>query len=372
MHLTIERATLLSVLNHVHSVVEKRNTVPILSNVLIEAQGQRLTFTATDMDLTVEERVEAAISQEGSTTLSAHMLYDIVRKLPDGAQVEMRLDPASQLCSIAAGRSSFELPTLAKEGFPSIPQDDLPEALGVTGQHLKQLIERTRFAISTEETRYYLNGIYLESFQQDGSQGLRAVATDGHRLAKCEIAMELHGLTIPGVIVPRKTVGEIFKMIEDEDETVELSVSETKIRIKQGDLTLTSKLIDGNFPDYQRVIPSQNDKVLSFDPRALAKAVDRVSVVSTDRSRGVKFGLDSASMSLQSNSAGVGSAFEELEVTYSGEAMTVGFNARYLSDILGQLQGEVAEFRLNDSASPVVASDPEDKTALFVLMPMRV
>ncbi len=372
MHLTIERAQLLSVLSHVHSVVEKRHTVPILSNVLIEAQGQTLTFTATDMDLTVEERAAANISQDGATTLSAHMLYDIVRKLADGSQVEMRLDPENEQCHIAAGRSSFELPTLPRDGFPSIRNDDMPEPLGVAGPDLKQLIERTRFAISTEETRYYLNGIYLESFEQDGTTGLRAVATDGHRLAKCEIAMDLHGLTLPGVIVPRKTVGEIYKIVEGEDEALELSVSETKIRLKRGDMTLTSKLIDGNFPDYQRVIPANNEKLLSCDPKALAKAVDRVSVVSTDRSRGVKFGLDAGAMSLQSNSAGIGSAFEELEVSYNADPLTVGFNARYLSDILGQLGGEVAHFRLNDSASPVVVSDPEDQTSLFVLMPMRV
>lgn len=372
MHFTIERASLLAVLNHVHTVVERRNTIPILSNVLINAADNQIQLTATDMDLTVEEQAAASVLTEGGTTLSAHMLYDIVRRLPDGTQVELKVETENQRCKVSAGRSTFELPTLPREDFPMIRHDDLTQKIAIKAGDLKTLIDRTKFAISTEETRYYLNGIYLESFDADGVSSLRAVATDGHRLAKCEIPMELNGHTVSGVIIPRKTVGELAKLVEGKEDALELSVSETKIRIKKDSMTLTSKLIDGTFPDYQRVIPSNNDKTLTVDPGLLNKAVDRVSVVSTDRSRGVKFSLSEAALGLQSSSAEMGTANEEIEASYTGDQVSLGFNAKYLTDILGQVGGDAVIFHLSDSASPVLVQNPSDDQSVFVLMPMRV
>jgi DNA polymerase-3 subunit beta len=234
------------------------------------------------------------------------------------------------------------------------------------------MIDRTRFAISTEETRYYLNGIYLHAVHQDGGSVLRAVATDGHRLARVELALPDGAAEMPGVIVPRKTVGELRKLIEETEGDVEIALSETKIRFRAGDVVLISKLIDGTFPDYERVIPLGNDKILEVDRKSFTAAVDRVSTISTEKSRSVKLGLKSGNLTLSANSPDAGSATEELEVSYSADDMEIGFNSRYLLDIAQQIEGESAQFALADAGSPTVIRDGADASALYVLMPMRV
>ena len=373
MKFTIERSTLLKTLAHVQSVVERRNTIPILANVRIEATGDggEIRLTATDMDLTIDERVTADVTTGGVTTAPAHMLFDIVRKLPDGAQIELTADDGR--LTIVSGRSEFRLNCLPAEDFPNTGDGDLPHRFTVDSASLRGLIDRTRFAVSTEETRYYLNGIYLHAAERDdGGKVLRAVATDGHRLAQVEFDLPDGADGIPGVIVPRKAVAELRKLADETAAGIEIGLSETRILISFDNITLTSKLIDGTFPDYQRVIPTDNDKLLTVDCRAFEAAVDRVSTISTEKSRAIKLNATQDCLALSATSAETSSANEELEVAYDREPIEIGFNARYLLDITQQIVGDEAELLMADAASPTILRDAGDPGALYVLMPMRV
>lgn len=372
MKLTIERTALLRSLGHVQSVVERRNTIPILSNVLVEAKGGSLALTATDMDLAIVEAVAAEVAQPGAATVPAHTLYDIVRKLPEGAQVQMELAADGQQISIRAGRSRFSLSTLPKEDFPATAAGDLAHKFPLSAADLRGLIDRTKFAISTEETRYYLNGIYLHAFTAGKQKTLRAVATDGHRLARVEMPLPEGAENIPGIIVPRKMVNEVRKLIEEVDGTVAVSLSDTRIRFAFDDVVLTSKLIDGSFPDYQRVIPTGNDKIMEVDRKEFHDAVDRVSTISSEKSRAVKLSLKPGSLTLSATSAENGSASEEIEVKYDGAPVDIGFNSKYLLDVAQQIEGEGLQMVLADSVAPTLLRDMADAMALYVLMPMRV
>lgn len=372
MKLTIERTALLKSLAHVQSVVERRNTIPILSNVLVEAKGDRVAFTATDMDLTIVEQTAAAVAAPGAATVPAHMLYDIVRKLPEGAQIQLELNSDGAQVAIKAGRSRFTLQTLPKDDFPTTSAGDLPNRFPLAAVDLRGLIDRTKFAISTEETRYYLNGIYLHAYTAGKQTALRAVATDGHRLARVEMPLPEGAEKIPGVIVPRKMVTELRKLIEDVDGAVEVSLSETRIRFGFDDIVLTSKLIDGSFPDYQRVIPTGNDKVLEVDRREFRDAVDRVSTISSEKSRAVKLNLKSGLVTISAVSAETGTAVEELEVKYEGAPLEIGFNSRYLLDVADEIEGDGLQLVLADAVAPTLVRDMADAMALYVLMPMRV
>jgi DNA polymerase-3 subunit beta len=370
MQLTIERASLLRSLGHVQSVVERRNTIPILNNVLMEAGDGVIKLTATDMELAISETVEAEVGGQGAITAPAHTLYDIVRKLPDGAQVA--LETGDDQLVLHSGRSNFQLAALPPADFPALGEEDLPHHFVLTASAARALIDQTRFAISTEETRYYLNGIYLHATDRDGTPVLRAVATDGHRLARFDAPLPDGAADIPGVIVPRKMVNEWRKLIDETDCAIEIGLSDAKIALAFDDTMLTSKLIDGTFPDYQRVVPEGNEKILEVDCRVFADAVDRVSTISTEKSRAVKLALGAGSMTLSATSIDQGRADEEIEVGYDADAMEIGFNSRYLLDIAERIQGEKASFRLGDGASAAIVSDVDDANALYVIMPMRV
>ncbi|MFN8926609.1 MAG: DNA polymerase III subunit beta [Rhodospirillales bacterium] len=375
MKLTIERAALLRSLGHVQRVVERRNTIPILSNVLLKAKGDELALTATDMDLEIVETVAAEVARAGAATAPAHTLYDIVRKRPDGSQVEIDGGDGGMI-TLRSGRSQFKLGCLPVEDFPQMSGTDVSHSFTVAAGDLRTLIDRSRFAISTEETRYYLNGIYLHAAKaRTGGSDipvLRAVATDGHRLARVEMPLPAGAEGIPGVIVPRKTVGEIRNLIDEAASGIEVAMSETKIRFTLDGITLTSKLIDGTYPDYERVIPTGNDKILEVDAKAFAAAVDRVATISTEKSRAVKLSLDRGSVVLSATSPEAGSAQEEIEVSYDAGPLEIGFNSRYLLDITQQIEGDGARFAMADPASPTVVRDVADPSALYLLMPMRV
>lgn len=371
MKVTVERAELLKSLSHVHRVVERRNTIPILANVLIKAGKSGLELKATDLDLEVIETVPAEVKTPGATTVPAHMIYDIVRKLPEGSQVELNASGDRGSMAVKAGRSRFTLQTLPEADFPDLAAGELSHKFSVATPDLKRLVDKTQFAISTEETRYYLNGIYLHAVDEKPAK-LRAVATDGHRLAQVEIALPKGANGIPGVIVPRKTVAEIQKLVEDSGEEVEIELSPAKIRFSFGRVTLTSKLIDGTFPDYGRVIPAGNDKTLIVEKADFAAAVDRVSTVSSERGRAVKLSLAAGKLTLSVTNPDSGSATEELEVEYSNDPLDIGFNSRYLLDIAAQIEGEKAELKLADPGSPTLLRDQDAGGALYVLMPMRV
>lgn len=370
MKLSIERSALLKALSHVQSVVERRNTIPILSNVLLKADGDKLHITATDMDLTIIEAVPAAVQQNGAITAPAHTLYEIVRKLPDGSSVELSLKDAQ--LSIKAGRSKFALGTLPVADFPAYDSKSLLHKFMLPASELRSLIDRTRFAVSQEETRYYLNGIYVHATKSNDVPVLRAVATDGHRLARIEMPLPEGAGKIPGVIVPRKTVNEIRKLLDETTAGVEISLSETQVRFAFDTIVLSSKLIDGTFPDYERVIPSDNDKILDVDRKLFAEAVDRVATISSEKSRAIKLSLNPGSLTLSANSAEQGTATEEIEVSYSAEPIEIGFNSRYLLDIAQQIESTGARLVLHDAASPTILRDPSDNSSLYVLMPMRV
>jgi DNA polymerase III subunit beta len=370
MRVVVERSLFLKALNHVQSVVERRNTIPILSNVLVNATGSQIKLTATDLDIEIVETVAAEVKREGAVTVPAHMLHDIVRKLPDGAQLELDYGADQSRVSVVAGKSRFALMALPSSDFPDLARGEFGNSFEVPAAGFKQLIEKVRFAISTEETRYYLNGIYLHDVS-DGPY-LRAVATDGHRLAQSQIARPEGAANMPGVIVPRKTVVEIAKLLEGEDGSVSVSLSSSKIQFSFGRLLLTSKLIDGTFPDYERVIPRNNDKSLEVDRKSFADAVDRVSTISIEKSRAVKLAIGENRLTLTVTNPDSGSAEEELPVDYSAEAVEIGFNSRYLLDVAGQISNENITFELQDAGSPAVVRDPSDKESLYVLMPMRV
>jgi len=375
MKATIERATLLRCLSHVQSVVERRNTIPILSNVLIEAAGDgTVRIMATDLDLQVVESLAAvSVESPGAITVSAHLLFDIARKLPEGSQVG--LEAADNRLTVKAGRSRFSLPTLPRDDFPVIVEGDLPTSFELSARTLAELIDKTRFAISTEETRYYLNGIFLHVTDED-QPVLKAAATDGHRLARYTLARPDGAEGMPDVIVPRKAVAELRKLLDEAPEgNVEIDLSASKIRFTlggEGGVVLTSKLIDGTFPDYSRVIPTGNDKLLKLDPKTLFEGVDRVATIATEKTRAVKMGLEPDRVTLSVTSPDNGTAAEEVPASYGAEAFEIGFNANYLKDILHQIEGDSVELHLADPGAPTLIRQDDKSAALYVLMPMRV
>jgi DNA polymerase III subunit beta len=372
MKINVERGAFLKALGHVQSVVERRNTIPILSNVLIDAAKGRLKLTATDLDIEIIESIPADVLRNGAATAPAHMLYDIVRKMPEGSQVQAELAGDAGRLVVSAGAIRFELACLPREDFPQMSAGTLPHRFNLSAPELIALIEKTRFAISTEETRFYLNGIYLHALK-DGKQGrLRAVATDGHRLARHELDLPEGARDMPGVIVPRKTVAELRRLLEDAEGAIEIGLSDTKVQFTFSSLELTSKLIDGSFPDYQRVIPSGNDKVLTLDAKDFAQAVDRVSTISADKTRAVKLNLNNDRVTLSVVNPESGIATEDVGANYRAGPIEIGFNARYLLDITGQITGKDVRFLLADAGSPTLIEDAEDGRTLYVLMPMRV
>ncbi|MGH6900323.1 MAG: DNA polymerase III subunit beta [Geminicoccaceae bacterium] len=373
MKLAIERAALLKSLGHVQSVVERRTTIPILSNVKLEAEDGTLGLTATDLDLSVVEQTAAEVSQPGATTAPAHTLYDVVRKLPEGARVAIERSDSGGELTLRSGRATFDLPCLPADEFPSMGDEGLEHGFTMPADDLRRLIDRTRFAISTEETRYYLNGIFLHALE-DGAGCLRGVATDGHRLARVETALPDGAAGMPPVIVPRKTIGELRKLIDDleGDAPVEIGLSPSRIRFRIGSAVLRSRLIDGTFPDYERVIPTGNDKLLVAPTKELSAVIDRVATISTDRSRAIKLALADGRLTLSAVSPEAGRAVEELDVSYPSEPLEIGFNARYMLDMSAQIEGDDIEVAIADAGSPMLVRDPKDSSTLYVLMPMRV
>jgi DNA polymerase-3 subunit beta len=367
MKATIERATLLKSLSHVQSVVERRNTIPILSNVLIEARDDNsIRLMATDLDLQVDESVPANVEQPGATTVPAHTLFDIVRKLPEGSQVELNV--AEGKMQLSAGRARFNLSTLPRDDFPVISEGELPTRFELPAATLRQIIDKTRFAISSEETRYYLMGIFLHIADDQ----LKAAATDGHRLARIVLPKPDGADGMPDVIIPRKCVAELRKLLEEVEGTVEVSLSSTKIRFGLGSAVLTSKLIDGTFPDYNRVIPTANDKLLKLDPKTFSAGVDRVSTIASEKTRAVKMSVDRDKVTLSVTSPESGTATEELPADYGSDTIEIGFNAKYLLDILSEIEGDTVEVHLADAAAPTLLRENDKSNALYVLMPMRV
>lgn len=371
MKISIERAALLRSLNHVQSVVERRNTIPILSNVLLKAEDGTLAMSTTDMDLEINESVAANIMDAGSTTVPANTLHDIVRKLPDNSDIELSVNESGHTMTVCAGRSEFKLSCLPVADFPEMGSAELPVSFSLPAAEFRRLIDRTKFAMSTEETRYYLNGIYLHETENEGVKMLRAVATDGHRLARYEMPLPEGAAGMPGVILPRKAILELRKLLEEAADSIEVALSESKVRFSFDHIVMTSKLIDGTFPNYEQVIPQGNDKFIEVNPKVFSSAIDRVSTISDGKSRAIKIALSGKTLTISANSPEAGSATEDLEVN-SNDNIEIGFNARYLLDITSQLEGEGCRIMMSDAGSSTIIQDSEDPSSLYVVMPLRV
>ena len=397
MKVTVERASLLKSLGHVHRVVERRNTIPILANVLVRAEGSKLSFKATDLDLEITETIAAEVSPGGSTTVPAHMFYEIVRKLPEGTQVVIEGSGDRAVLALRAGRSRFTLQTLPESDFPDLAAGEMTHSFKLGAADLKRLIDKTQFAISTEETRYYLNGIYLHAAGTGKAQVLRAVATDGHRLALVVAPRDRttaengagasskrdRETAAPGgsqaaeevrAILPKKTLGELGRLLAEGDGDIRYERGENHLFFDVGGRTLISRMIDGQFPAYERVIPKGNDKHIEFERDRLTNAVKRVALLSNERSRAVKFQIDNGRVDVTSSSPELGEAHETLSVDYSGGAMQICFNAQYVLDFLAAVATDVVSLELKDEVSQAVMKPvgAEGYDYTYVIMPMRV
>lgn len=371
MKIAVEKANLSSALGRVARVVETRNTYPILANVLLDAKDGRLSLRATDLDIEITESIPAVVSVPGVTTVPAKTLASIVSKMDPGAEIS--LEVLGEKAIVKSGRSRIQLATLSPDSFPDLKSGIFAHEFTIAASALLRLIGKTSFAISTEETRYYLNGIYMHAIEVNKQQVLRAVATDGHRMARCEMAAPDGASGMPGIIVPRKTVGELQKMLSGLDIDVGVEISETKMRFTIGETVLLSKLIEGTFPDYERVTPKANNKVVTLTKSGLAKALDRVSIIASDHGgKCVKFAFGESALTLEVTNPDHGTANEEIDLSDGIGDFEIGFNARYTQDILGALGTDRARFAFYDAGSPTLISDEDDPSALYVLMPMRV
>ena len=368
MKIVIEKTAFLKTISHVQNAVERRNAIPILANVKIQAEGDSVVLSTTDMEMSITEKVAASVEKKGAITVSASMLHDIVRKLPDGAEVNLNTDSGNDTLSLTSGRSKFSLQTLPVDEFPLLSEGDAICDFTLQAAVLKNMLDRTKFAISTEETRYYLNGIFMHT----KGDTLCAVATDGHRLAKIEIQSPKGAKFEDGIIIPRKAVGEINKLLEENDDSIGISLSDNKVKFTIGNIVLISKLIDGKFPDYERVIPKGNNMVLTAECREFAKAVDRVSTVSSDKMRAVKIGLSKNNIKVSAASQEHGNAEEDVPASYNGDELEIGFNSKYLMDISEQIDSGSLKMLLADQSSPSIIQDDKNDNAIYVLMPMRV
>ncbi len=370
MKVHIERNVLAKALGHSHNIVEKRATIPILSHVLLQTEEGKIKIAATDLELGIIELIDARVEIEGAVTVLEHMLYEIVRRLPDGSEITLELDAESSQLIVLSGASRFTLSCLPAKDFPAVYTHELPYHFTINQKDLTRLFKGTSFAMSTEETRYYLNGIYLHPYE---NQELRAVATDGHRLARVSVPLPEGAENFPGIIISSKTIAEVLKiLVNPQPLDIEISLSETQISFKYDTIYLTSRLIDGTFPDYEKAIPQNNTKVLRLKTKPFLKAVERVSVISAQHSRGIKVGAQKDKLILSAVSSDIGSAVEELESNYKFEPIEMGFNSKYLVDIAGQMDDGEAEFAFSDNHTAVIIRNITDAQALYVLMPMRV
>lgn len=367
MQFEVAKQVLLKAIANVNGAVEKKNTIPVLQNIKIEAKDDKVVLLATDMDILVTSSFESDMKTSGSTTVPAQMFFDIVRKIPDGSSVMISQDSPT-IMQIKSGKSKYSLPCIDASEFPNLSEGELSAEIEVEAEKFAKMIDKTRFAISNDETRYYLNGLFLQALQKDSGFELRTIATDGHRLALSFLVSDLKAPF--GVILPKKSVAEIRRII-DGSKKVKIAVSRVKIKITTDQATIVSKLIDGEFPDYDKVLPKNNTQIAVINRRNFFDCVDRVSTVATDKHRSIKLVIENGKMSLQVNTNDGSFAYEELDVNYSGERIETGFNSRYLLDIIGQIDKEELLMRFKDGASPALI-EAKDMSSVFVIMPVRI
>ena len=367
MQFEVAKQLLLKAISNVNGAVEKKNTIPVLQNIKIEAKDDKVVLLATDMDILVTSTFESDMKKSGATTVPAQMFFDIVRKIPDGSSIMISQESPSIL-QIKSGKSKYSLPCIDASEFPNLSEGELGEEVEIEADKLSKMIDKTRFAISNDETRYYLNGLYLQAMKKDSGFELRTVATDGHRMALSFLVTDLK--TPFGVILPKKSVAEIRRII-DGFKTVKISVSRVKIKVTTDQTTIVSKLIDGEFPDYDKVLPKNNTQIALINKKNFFDCVDRVSTVATDKHRSIKLVIENGKMNLQVNTNDGSFAYEELDVNYSGDRIETGFNSRYLLDIIGQIDKEELMMRFRDGGSPALI-EAKDMNSVFVIMPVRI
>jgi len=374
MKFVVEKENLIKALNNVNGAVGKKNiTIPILLNIKLEAKDDLLSLTGTDLDIVVSSSFKTNIEREGVITVPAQLFYEISKKIPDGSQISVALSEDQKILEIKYGKSKFKLPCISAEDFPVIEEGEIKKSFEMDTQDLLHIIDKSRFAISTDETRYYLNGIYFHSKDVDGKVLLRGTTTDGHRLAVVEAKMPKDCETIEGVIIPKKTVAEIKKVLETAGKTVEVALSKTKMKLKTNDTILISKLIDGEFPNYEKVIPVGNDKIATINKKIFANAIDRVSTVAIDKHRTIKLTIKRDSLLMQVDTTDGSFGNEEIKIDFPyDEIIEAGFNSRYMLDILAQIDKETTLIKFKDGNSPVIITGEDEKNALFVLMPVRI
>jgi len=371
MKFKVSREKLFKCLTHLQGIVDKKNTLPILSNILIEAKNNFLVLSSTDMDISIIEKISCDILEEGSTTINSQIFYDIVRKLEESSEIEL-ISNNGKLLTLRSSGSRFSLACLPKEDFPIIDQSNDGNKITIDSNIFFKLIDKTKFAISNEETRYFLNGLYFNINVNDNKTIVTLVGTDGHRLAKFSYGLDQTDLKISGVIIPKKTIYELSKLLSDTDQKIEINVSSSKIIFYIGDLIFISKLIDGSFPDYKRVIPSDNNNILEINREMLLSAVDRVSTIANEKSPVIKFKLLKNIINLNTINNENSTATEDLEVKYEGDEFEIGFNSKYIMDIVNNLDDETITLKFKDGSSPITAQEKSNSKLVYVLMPMRV
>ena len=375
MEIKANSSDLLKALNHIHGIVEVRHTLPILSNIVLSAENNELSLSSTNLDIYCSDKIDAEIVNSGEISVPAITFFEIVKRLPSGSDVILSISDEDTELILKCGRSKFNLSTLKTEDFPILSDKDLSTNFVISADELSRMIDKTKFAISNEETRYYLNGIFFHKAESNSIKFLRAVATDGHRLAQYDIPLPQGAEEITGIIIPKKTVFELRKVLDDADGDVSVSLNENKIKFSFNNLKIISKVIDGTFPDYTKVIPQNNDKKFKTNNSELKNAIDRVSAVAINeetKSKAIKLTIDNNKLNLSVESQSKGSAKEEIDISYSNEKVDIGFNSRYLLDICNEVDGDEIDVNLLDSISPAIILDKTDENLFFVLMPMRI
>ena len=371
MQFVVKRDTLLKSLNFVQGIVEKKNTLPILSNVLLQLKNKKLSIVATDLDIIFYDEIEdVRISTEGSTTTSASILYDILRKISSNSELSFDLKTKNKL-SLKSENSDFNLLCLPTDNFPTFADEFKEKEISIKSSKFLKLLNKTKISISNDDTRHYLNGVFIHLTESQGKNFLTGVATDSHRLSSSSIEIE-NISNFSSLILPRKTVFQLCSLLADNSEDLNIQTSENKIKFTLGKMKLVSKVIDGNFPDYRKVVPTNNDKKLIVSSKDFINSIERVTSVSIDRKEGVKLLINKDNVQLSVNSANSGDGNEKIQAKFDSENLNISFNSKYLIEIASEVENKDLKINLKDAVSPVLIEDVSDKNSFYVIMPMKI
>jgi len=374
MKLTLSKLDFVKSLSFIQNIVESKSTIPVLTNVLLEAKQGRLHLSGTDMDMTISDKIKIKnIEEEGTTCVPAHILYNVIKELSDDKPVNLSYDKNNKKLYVTSFKSKFTFSCLSKDDFPVLTTENYKISFLLKSSILKEMIDKTYFAISNEETRYYLNGIFFHTIKLNNKFFLRSIATDGHRLAQCEIISPAAANNIFSTIIPKKLIFELRKLIDEVEDEIKIDLSERKIKFSFGETVLISKLIDGKFPDYEKVIPKDTKNSFSIDRKIFLESINRIATISSEKSKAIKLNLNRNKLTISANNLEEGgSGIEEIEINYNGPTLDIGFNAGYLKEIIHQFNGKEVTILFSDSTAPTIIKDIAKTETLYVLMPMRV